>query len=208
MVVLDVCCGAAHATDVVAPRVRQVVGVDLTPSLLDLGAARLAAAGVRNVLLQEGNAQALPFVAGSFDLVYCFSSLHHVGDPATAVTEMVRVTAPSGRVVLQDLVVPVPDARDRFDDLHRRLDPSHRRAHVESELVELLPAPVDLTHAQTNETRLPISIAYTEQSDVDAVEAALRAELAGGPVTGLEPRDDEGTLTVSFWTVTVHATLP
>ena len=64
MLVLDVCCGAAHAAEVVAPRVRQVVGVDLTVSLLELGAARLAAAGVGNVLLQEGNAQALPFVAG------------------------------------------------------------------------------------------------------------------------------------------------
>ena len=39
---------------------------------------------------------------------------------------------------------------------------------------------------------MPISIAYTEQSDVEAVEAALRAELAGGPVTGLEPSEDDG----------------
>src|SRR3954466_15978999 len=46
MLVLDLCCGAAHAAEVVAPRVRQVVGVDLTTSLLELGAARLAAAGV------------------------------------------------------------------------------------------------------------------------------------------------------------------
>jgi ubiquinone/menaquinone biosynthesis C-methylase UbiE len=204
-VVLDVCCGAAHAAEVVAPRVRQVVGVDLTVGLLELGAARLAGARVGNVLLQEGNAQALPFVAGSFDLVYCFASLHHVGDPEAAVNEMVRVTSPGGRVVLQDLIVPVPDARDRFDDLHRRLDPSHRRAFVERELVELLPAHVELTHAQTSESRFPISIAYTEQSDVETAEAALQAELGGGAVTGLEPRDDDGTLTVSFWTSTVHA---
>src|SRR4029077_1563483 len=56
MLVLDLRCGAAHAAEVVAPRVRQVVGVDLTASLLELGAARLATAGVDNVLLQEGNA--------------------------------------------------------------------------------------------------------------------------------------------------------
>src|SRR6185503_6922006 len=31
MIVLDVACGAAHAAELAAPLVRQVVGVDLTP---------------------------------------------------------------------------------------------------------------------------------------------------------------------------------
>src|SRR6476646_10784499 len=64
MVVLDVACGAAHASEVAAPRVRQVVGVELTPALLAIGADRLRAAGIDNVLLQEGHAAALPFVDG------------------------------------------------------------------------------------------------------------------------------------------------
>jgi SAM-dependent methyltransferase len=208
MLVLDLCCGAAHAAEVVAPRVRQVVGIDLTADLLALGAGRLADAGVRNVLLQEGNAQALPFVDDSFDLAYCFASLHHVGDPAAAVAEMARVVVPGGRVVVQDLIVPVPDARDRFDEVHRLVDPSHRRAYVESELVALLPEGAELTYAATGDARFPIAIAYTDQSDVAAAEAALRAELDGGPVTGLEPRDDDGDLTVTFWISTVHAILP
>jgi hypothetical protein len=72
----------------------------------------------------------------------------------------------------------------------------------------LLTDRAELTYAATTESRFPISIAYTEQSDVDGAEAALRVELDGGPVTGLEPIDDDGTLTVSFWTSTVHATLP
>src|SRR5262249_37020521 len=56
MVVLDVACGAAHAAELAAPYVREVVGVDLTPELLTIGAARLRDAGITNVLLQEGNA--------------------------------------------------------------------------------------------------------------------------------------------------------
>jgi SAM-dependent methyltransferase len=208
MLVLDLCCGAAHAAEVVGPSVRQVVGIDLTASLLELGSTRLAAAGIRNVLLQEGNAQALPFVTGSFDLAYCFASLHHVGDPAAAVAEMARVVVPGGRVVVQDLIVPVPDARDRFDDVHRMVDPSHRRAFVEAELAALMPDGAELSYAATGDARFPISIAYTEQSDVEGAETALRAELDGGPVTALEPIDDDGTLTVTFWISTVHATLP
>jgi SAM-dependent methyltransferase len=54
MLVLDAACGAAHVCEVAAPHVRQVVGIDLTVALLELGAARLRAAGVINVLLQEG----------------------------------------------------------------------------------------------------------------------------------------------------------
>ncbi len=92
--------------------------------------------------------------------------------------------------------------------MHRRLDPSHHRAHFEAELVELLPAGAELTYAATTESRFPISIAYTEQSDVDGAESALRAELEGGAATGLEPLDDDGTLTVSFWTSTLQVTLP
>ena len=104
MVVLDVACGAGHASEPLAPAVRQVVGLDLTPELLTLGAARLREAGVENVLLQEGNAEAMPFVDESFDLVFCRASLHHFGNPTAAVAEMVRVCRVGGRIVLNDLV--------------------------------------------------------------------------------------------------------
>jgi ubiquinone/menaquinone biosynthesis C-methylase UbiE len=208
MLVLDVACGAGHAAEVVAPEVRQVVGLDLTVSLLDLGAARLRDAVVPNVLLQEGNAHSLPFVAASFDLVYCLAALHHVGDPARAVAEMARVCRPGGRVVLSDLIAPAADVREPFDELHRRIDPSHRRACLEGELVALLPEGCELSYGATVSARLPVSIAYTDQSDTEAVDAALRTELAGGPPTGFEPSEDDGELVVSFWQSTVHATWP
>jgi ubiquinone/menaquinone biosynthesis C-methylase UbiE len=208
MLVLDVACGAAHAAEVVAPNVRQVVGVDLTVDLLELGAARLADAGITNVLLQEGNAQELPFVTGSFDLVYCFTSLHHIGEPERAVGEMARVCAPTGRLVLMDLLAPAAEVRQSFDALHRLIDPSHRRAFLEAELVALLPDSCELSYGATTSARMPVSIAYTAQSDRDAVDAALRAELAGGPATGFEPSEDDGELVIAFWTSTVHASWP
>jgi SAM-dependent methyltransferase len=208
MVVLDVACGAAHASEVVAPRVRQAVGIDLTADLLALGAARLREVGIDNVLLQEGNAQALPFVDASFDLVFCLNSLHHIGDPVRAVAEMVRVARPDGRLVLSDLIAPSADDRDALDALHQRIDPSHRRAFLEAELVALLPDDCTLTYGATASARFPVDIAFTEQSDRDGVLDTLRAELAGGPATGFEPTDEDGTVVVSFWTSTVHATWP
>jgi SAM-dependent methyltransferase len=206
MIVLDVACGAGHAAEPVAAEVRQVVGVDLTPALLQLGAERLTENGVANVLLQEANAERLPFVDHSFDLVYCRSSLHHFGQPVDAVSEMVRVCRPAGRIVLLDLVPPDPEVRDRFDHLHRLLDPSHVRSFTESELASLVPGGVDgLAYASTSTLRLPIDIAITDQSDADQIFRLLRDELEGrGEPTGFGPVEENEQIVVSFTTCVVH----
>ena len=210
MIVLDVACGAAHASEVVAPHVRQVLGVDLTTSLLELGAARLRDSGVVNVLLQEANADALPFVDGSFDVVFCMSSLHHVGDPRRVVAEMVRVCRPGGRVVLSDLVAPSAETRDEFDRVHRLIDPSHRRALLASELAALPPDGLAVTQGGITTTRLPVDIAFTDQSERDAVLTTLRAEMSGdaATTTGFDPAEENGSLVVVFPACTVTAARP
>ncbi len=207
MTALEVACGAAHAAETVAPHVRQVVGIDLTPELLNLGAQRLAEGGIKNVLLQQANAERLPFVDQSFDVVFCRSSLHHFGHPAGAVEEMVRVSRHGGRVVLLDLIAPSSTDRERFDYLHRLLDPSHVRAYTEDELAAIFPNKVTLAHGETTTMRFPIDVAITKQSDSDAVVAALHNELAGGEPTGFEPLEQDGTLLVSFITCVVHGTV-
>ena len=209
MVVLDVACGAAHASEPVAPVVRQIVGIDLTAALLRLGAHRLRDAGIANVLLQEANAEALPFVDESFDVVYCRSSLHHFADPGRAVSEMVRVCRADGRVVLMDLVVPEGVDRDLFDHVHRLLDPSHVRTFRERELVDLVPGGLDApVYGDTSTVRFPIDIVCTEQSDRDGVLELLRAEMGGGAPTGFEPAEEQDSIVVTFATCIVRAQRP
>jgi ubiquinone/menaquinone biosynthesis C-methylase UbiE len=205
-VVLDMACGAAHVSQTLAPFVRQVVGVDLTPELLALGAARLRDAGVTNVLLQEANVERLPFVDESFDVVVCRAALHHFADPRRALAEARRVTRVGGRLVMSDMVVTAPDARDRFDDLHRALDPSHVRCFTADELRAACAEPgASVVHDETSEFRAPVDIAITELSDGDTVVDALRAELAGGPKTGFGPVDADGSCSIVFVIDTVHA---
>lgn len=212
MTVLDVACGAGHAADPIAPHVRAVVGIDLTRALLEIGAQRLRDAGIHNVLLQEGNAEALPFVDESFDIVFCRAALHHIGDPQRAVAEMVRVCRVGGRIVLLDLVAPAADetVRSCFDDVHRLLDPSHRAAFTESELAALLPGGVGaLTYGETSDLRFPVEVFFTEQSDRERVLAMMRAELDGtGPTTGFVPDEEDGKLVTSITMCVVHADRP
>lgn len=47
----------------------------------------------------HGPIEALPLEDGSFDVVLCTQVLEHVDDPAAAVRELHRVTAPGGRVL-------------------------------------------------------------------------------------------------------------
>ena len=207
MVLLDVACGAAHASEVAAPHVRQVVGIDLTPALLTVGAERLRNAGVTNVLLQEGHAAALPFVDGSFDLVFCRTALHHFPDPETCVAEMARVCRPGGRVVLSDMIAPSPEVREAFDDLHRRIDPSHVRALLEAEIADLLGRAVGpLTYGETGSMKLPIEVMLTDAADREAALTALQRDLDGERATGFDPELTEDGIVVSFAGTVVHAT--
>ena len=206
MIVLDVACGAAHASEPVAPHVRQVIGVDLTPPLLHVGARRLQDNGISNVVLQEANAQALPFVDESFDVVFCRSSLHHFDDPHQAVSEMIRVCRIGGRVVLVDLVAPRAAVRDLYDHVHRLIDPSHVRAFLEAELADLLPGGCDaLAYAETSTIRLPVDIAFSDQSERAEVVELLRAEVDGsGEPTGFDPEAEDDTFVVAFTSCVVH----
>jgi len=89
----------------------------------------------------------------------------------------------------------------------RHHDPSHVRCFLADELAAAWPADAVTAHEETFDVRLPIDVAITEQTDRDAVLAALTAELADGPATGFAPeRAEDGPVVVSFLTHTVHAT--
>lgn len=208
MIVLDVACGAGHVAESLAGSVRQVVGIDLTPALLALGAERCRDGGVTNVLFEEGNAEALPFMDDSFDLVFCRGALHHMVEPRTAVAEMVRVCRAGGRVVLMDIVPPDAAVRDRFDHIHHLIDPSHVKSFLEPELADLLPGGMEaLTYGDSFSIRLPIDVALTDQSHRDTVMELLRADAEQrGERTGFAPAEEDGQLMVTFTTCVVHGT--
>jgi SAM-dependent methyltransferase len=94
---LNVGCGTG-GFNVVAERAGLIAwGVDTDPEAVEI--ARLKTAGLSGGVMLAA-AEALPFEAESFDLVYCFSTLEHVRDEARAVAEMVRMVRSGGAVYL------------------------------------------------------------------------------------------------------------
>jgi SAM-dependent methyltransferase len=132
---LDSGCGAGALAFALAPFVGSVVGIDLSAELVAAG-RELAPP---NCELMVGDAGALPFAYGSFDLVGCMRVLHHAHRPEIVVSELSRVTRPGGRILLVDqlgFVDPVVSAEtDRFEQAR---DPSHARLLPDQDIRSLL----------------------------------------------------------------------
>ena len=134
---LDVGAGAGTLALALAPLVREVVGVDIVKELLERARANAPA----NVTFVEGDATNLPLESGSFDLVCTRRTLHHIAHPEPALAEMVRVTAPGGRVFVDDQIAPVdPLAALDLDRFEQARDPSHTRTLPDIDFRQLFEA--------------------------------------------------------------------
>ena len=96
--VLDVACG----TGIVARRARDRMEGQCTVTGLDLNEAMLTVARrvARGIEWRQGDAAALPFADGSFDVVLCQAALMFFPDRTGALAEMRRVLAPGGTVAV------------------------------------------------------------------------------------------------------------
>jgi len=112
--VLDVGCDSAMLSRRVAPRCRRLTGADLVPGLLwSAPVSTVRAGGGGRPGFLAADARRLPFRSGSFDKVYCVSTIHTLSsreDGFRVVRELARVCAPGGRV----LVGSVPDRARRW----------------------------------------------------------------------------------------------
>ena len=134
---IDSGTGAGTLALALSRLVREVVGVDIVPELLEL--ARKGAP--ENVTFVEGDATKLPFETGSFDLACSRRTLHHIAHPEPAIAELARVTAPGGRVYVDDQIAPVDplDALE-LDRFERARDPSHTRTLPDVDFRQLFEA--------------------------------------------------------------------
>jgi ArsR family transcriptional regulator len=111
--VADLGCGTGALTAALAPRVRRVVGVDRSASMLQ--AARKRTAGLGNVELHEAELSALPLPPASCDAALLVLVLAYLDDPAKVLAEARRVLRKGGRLVVLDA------ARHADEELRRRM---------------------------------------------------------------------------------------
>ncbi len=101
--VLDLGCGAGHASFAAARHARSVIAYDLAAPMLATVAASANERGLSNIRTEQGPAERLPFDDASFDWVVSRFSAHHWHDVPQALAQVRRVLKPGGRVLFIDV---------------------------------------------------------------------------------------------------------
>lgn len=80
----------------------EVSGLDISRRFVEIAQENARQAGVK-VDFQLGNASAMPFAEGMFDLIVCRAAFKNFSEPVEAMNEMFRVLKPEGRALIFDL---------------------------------------------------------------------------------------------------------
>jgi ubiquinone/menaquinone biosynthesis C-methylase UbiE len=96
-----------------------VIGVDMTPEMLQKARAAAVEAGFQHVEFREGYAEALPVPEHWMDVVISNGVVNLCPDKLAVFPEMYRVLQPGGRLQIGDILVQqaVPDAAKEHVDL-------------------------------------------------------------------------------------------
>jgi ubiquinone/menaquinone biosynthesis C-methylase UbiE len=114
--VVDLGAGTGLVALALAPRVQDVVAVDLSERMLERLDDRAATDGVRNLRTLEADLRQLPLEDESATLVVSNYAFHHLDDAGKelALSEARRVLTPGGRLVICDMMFSLSlEPRDR-----------------------------------------------------------------------------------------------
>jgi ubiquinone/menaquinone biosynthesis C-methylase UbiE len=96
-------------------------GADLSPDMVELARGTTAGRGIR---FEVADVAALPWAAGSMDLIVSTLSAHEWPDPVAAAGELIRVLRPGGRLMIYDFRFV------RLAPLRAALSRSHRTDRI------------------------------------------------------------------------------
>ena len=128
---LDVGAGAGALAFALAPRVREVVAVEIDEEL----AERARETAPPNVEVVVGDGEHLTLDSFSFDVACTLRTLHHTRRPELLVAELVRVTRPGGTILVVDQLAPTdPLAALDLTRFEQARDPTTSRLLSDADL--------------------------------------------------------------------------
>jgi SAM-dependent methyltransferase len=202
---LESACGPGIVSRRLAPLAHSVVGVDITPAMIELARRRAAAAGADNTSFELADATATGWPAAGFDAAVTRFSLHHVPVPVRLISEMARLVRPGGRIVVADHIADEDgEPRAWAQEVERLRDPSHWASLPVDRLRDVgRQSGLELI----GERRLGYELDFADwlvrgTSDPRAhelVERALTERPSGTGAFGVERRGSGRVLTLQIW---------
>ncbi|MFC3070924.1 ArsR/SmtB family transcription factor [Phenylobacterium soli] len=131
---VDLGSGTGRMLTLLGPKAQVALGLDLSQQMLNIARGHVAEAGLKACELRHGDIFSTRLPDGEADLVVVHQVLHYLADPAAAVKEAARITAPGGKLLIVDFA-PHKLEFLREQHQHRRLgfsDQEMRRWLAES----------------------------------------------------------------------------
>ncbi|MCL7414726.1 MAG: methyltransferase domain-containing protein [ANME-2 cluster archaeon] len=208
--VLDVATGTGYLAMALAPHVKWVIGIDITPRMLELAILAAREGGLDNIENLVGDVEHLPFCEPEFDVVSARFSFHHFPAPLESLSEMARVLRPGGRLVIEDMVSSEDAAKSEYQNIMENLrDPSHIKHYRASELEHMMReaglevvcragggSDFDLEHW--------LEMADPPAGNMERIRKMMRASMEGD-LSGLNVRVEEGRVVFTYATAIVVA---
>lgn len=107
--VLDVATGTADIAIMAAKRYPNisVIGVDISEKMLDMGAHKIARAGLSHrISLQVADSEQLPFADNTFDATISAFGVRNFENLEKGISEMYRVLKPQGKIIILEFSQP------------------------------------------------------------------------------------------------------
>ena len=135
-VVLDLGSGAGLDCFLASAQVGssgRVIGVDMTPEMLERARSNAETGGYANVEFRLGEIEALPVADGSVDVIISNCVLNLSADKPKVLSEAFRVLKSGGRIVVSDMVsdVEVPDVMEKRLDSVAACLPTFRDVYIQ-----------------------------------------------------------------------------
>lgn len=126
-IALDIATGGGHVAKALSPHIEQVFATDLTKEMLANTEKHLKQF-CHNISYVIADAEKLPFLDNTFEIVTCRIAPHHFPNPRNFINEVARVLKPNGSFLMVDNVVPKESHLAEFmNTLEKLRDESHAK---------------------------------------------------------------------------------
>lgn len=180
--IVDFCSGPAILARRLAPRF--VVSLDLSRGMLGEGIGPRV----------EADSTHAPLRTATFDRAISRLAFHHIENIEAVFREMMRVTKPGGKVVLNDIVTS--EGSNITEEIERLRDPSHFRCRTEQELLELFDNPALERYETTVDYDEWMDRVYPPEENRPKVRDRLEA-LVGRDLGGMKVWRESGRLMIT-----------